>query len=252
MKRALWTALAIVEVVAVFVAAAFVARGLFAIPAVNALRIAWAEPLENLVFRWGPLVLLALMIDLVLRRRGLRAWGLWGDGRVFEPIAAARLLVLGGAAPLALTYFDSSPQSMASMFAGDWPAIAAAFAAPLLGQELFLVGYARRRFVDHAPEWLGVLLVMALFVLAHIEHASAGVLGLAFLAAMAWQGMWWALARRAGASLLTLMAAHLALLVAYERPLWGLIALGVLTLLTAYGAPRWIGTAWSSWSPQRV
>ncbi len=246
MRGAVLAALAVVEVIAVFIGATLAVRGLKDVQAISELRHGLPDPVVDLAFRWAPLILVALIVDFALRRRGLGAWGLVKE-TPFDPLAAARLLVIGGAIPLVLTCFDSpATQSILIANAGDFAAIAAAFAIPLVGQELFVVGYARRRFVDHSPAWLVLVLVMGFFVLAHAEHAARGAPGVAFLAAMAWQGLWWALARRAGVSLLTLMAAHLALLLAYEQPLWGVAAVGALAVFTAFGASRWIESLWTS------
>jgi len=241
MKRTLFTLLAVIEIVAVFALTLLATRAASGLALLADLRTQWPEPVFDLAFRWLPLIALALGVDLALRRRGFFGWGLAGPP-AFDAIAAAQVLFLGGIAPLALTLLSPPESGADSALHGSPAGIVAAFVIPLLGQEMFIAGYARTRLADHAPTWLAVLIVAGLFALAHLQHAATGALGIAFVASMAWQGALWALARRAGVSLLTLMAAHLALLAAYEAPMVGagvVLALGIIALVAS---PRRLAT----------
>jgi hypothetical protein len=74
-----------------------------------------------------------------------------------------------------------------------------------------------------------------LFLLAHANHASRGVLGWLFLAAIAWQGVVWCAARAAGRPLFPMMVAHVALLLCYQRPMLGLAVVGVAGVVGLVG-----------------
>ncbi len=120
----------------------------------------------------------------------------------------------------------------------NWHAVLTAAAmtlSPILGQELFVCGYAQTRFADGFNQWIVGVLVATLFALAHLSHAEAGPLGWAFVGAMALQGLVWSRARSAGAPLTLLIVAHMLLLAAYEAPLAGI---AVIALGAALGISR--------------
>jgi membrane protease YdiL (CAAX protease family) len=115
-------------------------------------------------------------------------------------------------------------------------AAVAGLLVPVLAQEVFLLGYGHARLSDVFSPRAVAIAIAVLFVIAHLRHAQSGALGLAFLLAMAWQGLWWSAARSCGKGIAPLMLAHAALLLLYERPALGVVLLlliGVTVLLRA-------------------
>lgn len=232
-RRAL---LALIEPITVFVLVTILTGALLDLPWSQTLVANFGEAPIMLALRWTPLVAIALLIDLALRRRGFGGWGLFAPWRA--PLSDWRalffLLALGGVPALCLTIVLPPPETGLFNFDQGWRSIlvcAATLLSPVLGQELFVCGYAQARFADGLHQWIVALLVAALFGLAHLSHAGAGLLGWAFVGAMTFQGLVWSLARSAGAPLTLLMVAHLLLLAAYENPLLGITAiLGGLAL----------------------
>jgi membrane protease YdiL (CAAX protease family) len=233
--------LALVEPVLVFIAAALMSRVLLELPALAEARAVLSDEAAVLLFRWLPLVALALTIDLILRRRGLGAWGVFAPWRapVASLSALAALVTIAGVPALALTIALDEATPLAIANSEQALGTALALISPLIGQELFLVGYAHRRFSDALPRWPVAIAIALLFALAHAQHAAAGPLGWAFVGSMALQGLLWSFARSAGAPLPLLMLAHLLLLLGYFEPRAAIVVILVLALLTARGWPAW-------------
>ncbi len=208
---------AIFEVVVVFLAGMFAARWL---------------GLEAPLTRVGMAVAAAAAIDLLLRRQRIARWGLIPS---MPLMSVLRLLALGGLPALVITALAPPQPAMAWSVAG--------LAVPLLAQELFVMGYAHARLRDAFSPRIVAIVVAVIFVAAHARHASNGVWGIAFLAAMAWQGVWWSVARTARQTILPLAAAHALLLVLYTWPaaaaaglfVVGIVVFGAIPLAASKG-----------------
>lgn len=228
-------AVAIAEILAVFIAAMLAGRYLIR---ASGVQLALPDAASNLLLRWLPLILVALIVDSLLRRRGLRSWGLSAGGSLIGGVqVTARLFLLGGLAPLLLTLARPAPVATT-----DMPALLASLAIPLIGQELYLLGFAHRRLSDVFGPIAVAIIVFVFFLLAHLNHAALSPTGILFLAAMGWQGLVWSAARSAGWGLLPLMAAHFALLLCYLSPYHGLFALLAAGLIGLPGAATWAET----------
>lgn len=230
---------ALIEPVAVFAAATLLASALLKSPIGVQWSAAHGDAVTGFALRWLPLLIVALLVDVVLRWRGFGAWGLLTAWRA--PLGTWRalsfLLLLGGVPALILTMFlPTADGGLFQRLGAEWRsqlAVAAALISPVAAQEVFLCGYAQRRFSDALNRWVVAFIVAVLFGLAHLSHAAAGELGWAFVGAMALQGFVWSLARSAGTPLTVLIAAHLLLLLAYEAPPVGI---GVIMLGALFGA----------------
>lgn len=227
---------ALIEPIVVFAAATITSGWALDQPFAARWTSQFGEEATLLALRWAPLILLALLIDLVLRRRGLGAWGVFVEWRA--PMASfaslSMLLMLGGVPALALALvMPATPDAIS----GATLAFIVGLVTPIVGQELFVAGYTQRRFSDAFGRLFVAVLIALLFVLAHAQHASGGPLGWAFLGAMAVQGAVWSLARSSGAPLPLLMLAHLLLLVGYFEPRIAIAGIAVLSVLTFRGWP---------------
>lgn len=222
MKGALAGAVAVLEIIAVFIVV-IVASSRLQETAIVA-NFALPEPVGTLLFRFIPLVAVAMAIEFALRRRKPADWGLLAFRPSVEFVrSSAALLFPGGSAPLLLSLSRASEPPLPS----DLASLLAVLLIPVLGQEVFVVGYGWRRLRDALPARGAAAVVAMLFLLAHANHASRGVLGWLFLAAIAWQGVVWCAARAAGRPLFPMMVAHVALLLCYQRPMLGLAVVGV-------------------------
>jgi hypothetical protein len=236
-KQSTKSALAIVEIVAVFGLAVACASGLRAIPSVREALAPLGEATLIVVIYWLPLVLIALLTDWLLRRRGLTAWGFkLVDGSVRETARiSVYLLVLGGFLPLLLTALAGDAEPLRSNPLDQ----SAAVLGPVLAQELFLLGYAQRRLRDEMPGLLTVFPVTIAFVLVHIARLDGDASGILFFAAMAWQGLVWASARAALDSIVPQIIAHAALLLLFIYPLPSAIAVGIAGLIVMTTMAHW-------------
>jgi hypothetical protein len=225
--------LAVAEIVGLLVGA-LVAGGLLKRLAGDG---AITDPVQPLVFVWLPLLALAWTADRFIRGRGPGEWGMQAPGPWPERLRmTARLLFLGGAIPLALSL--ALPRTPVADL--DPLIVVASLAPPLIGQEVYALGFGHRRMSDaFGPVGTAVMMV-ALIVLAHANHLGAGPAGWLFLVAIAWQALLWSACRSAGFGILPLLAAHFLLLLCYLEPTWGLPAALIAGLIGLPGARPWL------------
>lgn len=227
-------AAAILEILAIFIVAMIAGRYLIR---ASGIQLDLPDAVDNLLLRWLPLITLALIVDGLLRRRGA-SWGLHATGSVLEGAqVTARLLFLGGIIPLVVSLPLAVPALETDMLA-----LVASLAIPLVGQELYLLGFGHRRLSDTFGPAGTAVVIAFFFLLAHANHATATPWGIVFLAAMGWQGLLWSAARSAGWGLLPLMAAHLILLLCYLSPFHGLLVVLAAGLIGLPGARAWAAT----------
>jgi membrane protease YdiL (CAAX protease family) len=116
----------------------------------------------------------------------------------------------------------------------------AALIGSVIGRELFVFGFGYRRLRDVYAARSATVIAVALVLLAHGNHAGNGVLAWVFLGAIAWPAMVWSAVRESGSSLWPLMGAHVALLIAYQFPVVGLAAIGVVGLPAVAASRAWL------------
>lgn len=226
------SAAAVLEIALVFVAGALATRS---IP-----DAVLSDDLRAIV-RMVLILVVAAAVDRALRRRGPASWGLT-LGKAppsAHLLTALRLLVVAGIPALAAT-LAAQRQAGQMIDAGQWSV--SGLLVPILAQEVFLLGYAHTRLADRFAAGPLAGIVAVLFIAAHFGHAMERPYAWAFLAAMAWQGLWWSLARSRGGSIVPLAAAHAALLFLYAFPAAGLAVLALVLLLVARGSSDWART----------
>jgi hypothetical protein len=236
-KKSSKVAFAIVEIIAVFGIAFAIARGVGTLPSVENALSPLGEATALLLLGWIPLVVIALLADRLLRRRGPTGWGFrLVDGSVRETFRIAiYLLVLGGFLPLLLIALDGAGEQLRPTLLDQ----SAAILGPILAQEVFLLGYAQGRLRDEMPGPVTIFPITIAFVLAHIAHLDGTESGVLFLLAMAWQGLVWTAARAALGSIIPQIIAHAALLLLFVYPLPAAIAVGVAGLIVMTSMAHW-------------
>lgn len=182
------------------------------------------------------LVVVAGVVTIALGRT-LTTWGItggrltWGSGAC----EAAMLLGAAGVPALLLTVAQGTATPIPHSLVGATSALA----LPLIAQEGHVLGYVRSRVRQSLSAPAADATVVAAFALAHLSHGARGTLGVAFLAAMIWQGYLWSRSRERTGSIIPQLTAHGAILVLYAWPLPG--------AAIAFAA----GTAGFMWSGRR-
>lgn len=172
------------------------------------------------------IIAIAWVADRLFRKRGFWEWGFKLSRGSLAKTAddALVLLLVGGAIPLLLTFFGSLNKPLPDHL--HWTGLF----VPVLSQEVFLLGFYQGRLSDQLKTKFIVLIITTLFIAAHLNHSTQGVVGIFFLGAMGWQGLIWSIYRSKELSIVAPLMAHLVLLILYFYPIQGFMLLLIIGL----------------------